>query len=119
MDDSKKIIKTETNDEKGDFQFSEIEYNKDEDVGTHTFTLRQVTPSDLDEKGFSSSDKMQYTPVMKGSEHNYCEFKVTVTVTKVSDGAYKADVTYTNPDDGSVTSDAHFYNTYGVQGTYQ
>lgn len=119
IDDSKSIIKTAVNDEKGDFQFSEIEYNKDEDVGTHTFTLRQVTPSDLDEKGFSSSDKMQYTPVMKGSEHNYCEFKVTVTVTKVSDGAYKADVTYTNPEDGSVTSDAHFYNTYGVQGTYQ
>ena len=119
MDDSENIIKIASNDEKGDFQFPEIEYNKDEDVGIHTFTLRQVTPLDLDEKGFSSSYKMQYTPVMKGSEHNYCEFKVTVTVTKVSDGAYKADVTYTNPEDGSVTSDAHFYNTYGVQGTYQ
>lgn len=119
MDDSEKVIKIAQNDEKGDFQFPEIEYNKDEDVGTHTFTLRQATPSDLDEKGFSSSEKMQYTPVMKGSEHNYCEFKVTVTVTKVSDDAYKADVTYTNPEDGSVTSDAHFYNTYGVQGTYQ
>lgn len=107
-----------SNDEKGDFKFPEILYDKDEDIGTHTFTLRQAAPDGLDEKGFSSSDNMQYTPVIKDSEPHYCEFKVTVTVAKIGD-VYDVKVKYTNPQDGSTSDDAHFYNTYGIQGTYQ
>ena len=107
-----------SNEENGDFKFPEILYDKDEDIGTHTFTLRQAAPDGLDEKGFSSSDNMQYTPVIKDSEPHYCEFKVTVTVAKIGD-VYDVKVKYTNPQDGSTSDDAHFYNTYGIQGTYQ
>ena len=106
------------NEENGDFKFPEILYDKDEDIGTHTFTLRQAAPDGLDEKGFSSSDNMQYTPVIKDSEPHYCEFKVIVTVAKIGD-VYDVKVKYTNPQDGSTSDDAHFYNTYGIQGTYQ
>lgn len=106
------------NEENGDFKFPEILYDKDEDIGTHTFTLRQAAPDGLDEKGFSSSDNMQYTPVIKDSEPHYCEFKVTVTVAKIGD-VYDVKVKYTNPQDGSTSDEAHFYNTYGIQGTYQ
>lgn len=107
-----------SNEKNGDFKFPEILYDKDEDIGTHTFTLRQAAPDGLDEKGFSSSDNMQYTPVIKDSEPHYCEFKVTVTVAKIGD-VYDVKVKYTNPQDGSTSDDAHFYNTYGIQGTYQ
>lgn len=106
------------NEENGDFKFPEILYDKDEDIGTHTFTLRQAAPDGLDEKGFSSSDNMQYTPVIKDSEPHYCEFKVIVTVAKIGD-VYDVKVKYTNPQDGSTSDEAHFYNTYGIQGTYQ
>lgn len=104
-DDKHDLLDTR-NDKSGDFSFPPIDYKSE---GDYDYTIRQVTPGDIDEKGYSDTEKMIYTPR---------EIKVHVKVTR-GDGSYITEVTCDNPPNSGAPSVAHFYNTYGVQGTYQ
>ena len=104
-DDKHDLLDTR-NDKSGNFSFPPIDYKSE---GDYDYTIRQVTPGDIDEKGYSDTEKMIYTPR---------EIKVHVKVTR-GDGSYITEVTCDNPPNSGAPSVAHFYNTYGVQGTYQ
>lgn len=100
-----------TDKDNGWFSFPTIDYKAE---GTYWYKIKQESiPGDLDGDQISASNKMQY------DTH---EALVKVTVTKV-DGSFVAQVEYDPKDYPDGTSDddkaAYFYNTYGVQGTYQ
>ena len=100
-----------TDKDNGWFSFPTIDYKAE---GTYWYKIKQESiPGDLDGDQISASSKMQY------DTH---EALVKVTVTKV-DGSFVAQVEYDPKDypDGASEEDkaAYFYNTYGVQGTYQ
>lgn len=94
-----------TNDGSGDFSFPSIEYKAE---GDYDYTIRQVVPADTDANGYSDGEKMTYTH----------DIKVHVKVTR-GDDSYIATPTYDNPPDSGDPSVAHFFNTYGIPGTYK
>lgn len=92
-----------TNDAKGDFSFdvNSIALTP----GLHTYTLRQSTPPDMgaDQIG---GDHIKY------DTH---EVEVKVTVTDDPTTGLEKKVEYAKDSDQK----AHFYNSFGIQGTYQ
>lgn len=93
-----------TNDAKGDFSFdvNSIALTP----GVYTYKLRQSTPPDI-----NSSDKI-------GGDHikyDTHEVDVKVTVTDDPTSGLQKQVEYAKDSDKK----AHFYNSFGIQGTYQ
>lgn len=100
-----------TDKDNGWFSFPTINYKEE---GTYWYKIKQESmPGDLDGDQISASTKIKY------DTH---EALVKVIVTK-EDGSFVARVEYDPkdyPDDASEEDKAaYFYNTYGVQGTYQ
>ena len=93
-----------TNDEKGDFSFdvNSIALTP----GVYTYTLRQSTPPDMNDADQIGGDHIKY------DTH---EVKVKVTVTDDPTNGLQKQVEYAKDSDQK----AHFYNSFGIQGTYQ
>jgi len=92
-----------TNDAKGDFSFDVNSISLD--PGVYTYKLRQSTPPDMD------SDQI-------GGDHikyDTHEVEVKVTVTDDPTNGLQKQVEYAKDSDQK----AHFYNSFGIQGTYQ
>ena len=93
-----------TNDAKGDFSFdvNSIALTP----GVYTYTLRQSTPPDMNDADQIGGDHIKY------DTH---EVKVKVTVTDDPTNGLQKQVEYAKDSDQK----AHFYNSFGIQGTYQ
>lgn len=92
------------NDANGDFSFdvNSITFEK---PGVYTYKLRQSTPADMDADQVGG-DHVKY------DTH---EVDVKITVTADPSGGFEKRVEYSMDADKK----AHFYNSYGIQGTYQ
>ena len=93
-----------SNDTKGDFSFdvNSIALTP----GLHTYTLRQSTPPDMNDADQIGGDHIKY------DTH---EVEVKVTVTDDPTNGLQKQVEYAKDSDQK----AHFYNSFGIQGTYQ
>ena len=93
-----------SNDTKGDFSFdvNSIALTP----GMYTYTLRQSTPPDMNDADQIGGDHIKY------DTH---EVKVKVTVTDDPTTGLEKKVEYAMDSDKK----AHFYNSFGIQGTYQ
>lgn len=93
-----------TNDAKGDFSFdvNSIALTP----GVYTYKLRQSTPPDMDTTDQIGGDHIKY------DTH---EVEVKVTVTDDPTSGLEKKVEYAKDSDQK----AHFYNSFGIQGTYQ
>lgn len=93
-----------TNDRKGDFSFdvNSIALTP----GVYTYKLRQSTPPDMDTTDQIGGDHIKY------DTH---EVEVKVTVTDDPTSGLEKKVEYAKDSDQK----AHFYNSFGIQGTYQ
>ena len=93
-----------TNDAKGDFSFDVNSIALTPDV--YTYKLRQSTPPDMDTTDQIGGDHIKY------DTH---EVEVKVTVTDDPTNGLQKQVEYAKDSDQK----AHFYNSFGIQGTYQ
>lgn len=101
--DNKPLALT-SNDAKGDFSFDVNSIAST--PGVYKYKLRQSTPTDMDADDQIGGDHIKY------DTH---EVEVTVTVTDDPTSGLQKQVEYAKDSDKK----AHFYNSFGIQGTYQ
>lgn len=97
-------VASAVNDAKGDFSFDVNSISLD--PGMYTYKLRQSTPPDIEESDQIGGDHIKY------DTH---EVDVKVTVTDDPTSGLQKQVEYAKDSDKK----AHFYNSFGIQGTYQ
>lgn len=97
-------VASAVNDAKGDFSFDVNSISLD--PGMYTYKLRQSTPPDINSSDQIGGDHIKY------DTH---EVDVKVTVTDDPTSGLQKQVEYAKDSDKK----AHFYNSFGIQGTYQ